>query len=452
MFHRHIRFSLLSATFLLGSSSLLFAMEKAPEEDERCSITCTAIIPYQSPEDILWPSQRRLKILTYEDHDSFELIESFKNPIPQTNSDLDEIQPRLQAPLVAELPLGKYLFLKNLSDRWDGFNPTLFVGVLENGTKVFIKKTVDIVDEETHSIFRRYKGAEAIPELVAPRVARAYFDAPTLPPTELIQGKNGQYELRQYFIDDALPEDLEDKELEKLARALYLHPEVFNRPVGFIDSFILETVFLYNLDDRSEKNINGQIQKILYLLEKTPKECGPPHLFKSQLTLFNEFYAADDRNVTNLLLIPPSENRKKWTFFSIDYQETYDYNPETGQIVNNSDNEDEKSDQVKTFAFLSALRKLGYLSRIYRSFFKEAEALAPEHYDENYFAAMTKYQNELLSSFHGRAIDDLNYVSSTLVNSHRFNILTIKNSLPNLIRGLPCFRTLRKAHAHLSQD
>jgi hypothetical protein len=463
MFHRYICFSLFSTAFLLGSTSLTFAMEEPLEESK----TCKALIPYQSPQEVLWPSQPRKKTssIAQEDRDYFKLIESLKNPIPQTNSDLDEIQPRLKAPLVAELSLGKYLYLKGQLEDPSNVNPTLFVGVLDNGTKVFMKKSIEVTTDSGKT-YTRYVMNDAIPELVAPRFARAYFDAPTLPPTELIPGKNGQCELRQYFIDDALPESIKTTRLEKLASMLYLHPELFGRPVGFIDLPILEELFLFNADTRSENNINKQIQKIRHLLYEGTQRFGLPVYFKGPLSLGDGFIRAADRNVTNFLWVPPCQSKPKWTFLAIDYEETtYHFNPKDGCIEkydsdSDSDDENEREageksqprEKTKYIAPLSALRKLDYLSKIYRSFFKEAENFAPDYYDDHCFAAMANWQNDLLTSFQGRAIDDLNYGFSTFVQSHKFTILGLKNLLPNLIRGLPIFKNLRKAQSLPSQD
>ncbi len=75
--------------------------------------------------------------------------------------------------------------------------------------KVLTKRT-GFKDENKESLPSELRGL--LPEQTAPRLARAFFDDPTLPPTHLLFNNSRGFELRQYYIDGAL--NNEDKRLD----------------------------------------------------------------------------------------------------------------------------------------------------------------------------------------------------------------------------------------------
>lgn len=256
MFYRQVCFSLLSSVFLFGAVHSLLAG------------SCVS----SAEEDSRGHSALRLQ-LTEEDKENFAKIEAARNPVLRTNVELDRAQHLLTAPLIAEISLEKYLMLKNPKNK-GGANPSLFIGLLDNNTKVFIKRSIkyQIDDDEP---FLYYELEQAIAELGAPRMARDYFDVPTLPPTELVYENEEKFELRQYLIDDALPEN---KVREKHFKMLSRKPQLLNRPPLFINDLIL----------------------------------------------FDCFIGADDRNPTNLMWVPCKnlDSPLQYDFFAIDYAET----------------------------------------------------------------------------------------------------------------------------------
>lgn len=464
---RQFYLSLFSSAFLFGSSQALIAMETedkkthlsthpslSSSDDESTTELMDLEAPLEGGSSSLASADDRSTeknkvIITDEDKEKFNLITTSQNPLLTTNEQLDNTQGLLSAPLKVELSLEKYLKLKDPEEE-EGANPSIFIGLLENGTKVVIKRN-KYFNSSKEEIVTSYELEQATLELVAPKIARAYFDVPTLPPVAFL-GDKDHFEVRQYFIEGETSEKDEEEDVKKrmeLSRELYLNPESFNRPFGFIDFNVIAGYFLDDLGYDSDEKIRARNQTALsaFLLDlhfEWPTRHKFPQADLSHLKLFDLFIAAADRNNTQHLFIPctSTQNEKqKWAYFGIDYAETY-YNSRQG-IVDMSDVEssesEEEFEEEKTYAVdtsdaksseseeefeeenpqavvkseeasenakkwtapLSAVNKLKRLHENYRDFFKETEQLAPGIYNDTYFKALKEYQEVLLNKLVG---------------------------------------------------
>lgn len=413
MFNRQIYLSLLSSVFLFGSTQTIIAMGiESDDEEEKLHFLAHPSCSSSNDKS----TGKNKVVITAQDEENFKLITTVQNPFLETNEQLDKIQSLLSAPIQAELSLAQYLKLKNPEEE-EGANSSIFVGLLKNQIKVVIKRN-KFLNSSQEEIQTSYDLDEAIPELVAPQIARTYFDVPTLPPTVYIQKENGHFEVRQYFIEGESAggesgEEDSEKRL-KVSREMYLHPELFNRPPNFIDLNAIGNYFFDDLGYDSDEEIRTQQQEPLVALLKdlctewigiykvSPVDIG-------HLRLFDLFIAAADRNNTQHLFIPctnTQDTKQKWAYFGIDYAETY-YDSRRGIVDmsdsgSGSDSEEEyEKEEPQLTAPLSAINKLKVLHQTFRSYFKEAEELAPEIYNDTYFKAFKEHQEKLLNRLVG---------------------------------------------------
>jgi hypothetical protein len=378
MLNRKFLISLFSLTLLVEIAQSVQASSEESVDDQASSASSS------EGEDESRDSTSESYIhpeITSSDLAYFKAIETTKVLIPHNNATYDQLQPLLKEPIAAELPYEKYLCLQESGDA-AGTSDKYVIARLKSGAQVFIKRAGLNFQRIPLQPRLTYQLEDALLELVTPRIARAYFDIPTLPATELVFTKDGLFELRQHFIKGALPEDIEDEEMNRLLVKLVNKPQKFNRPFNFL----------------------------------------------FELSLFDQFNAAADRNDTNLLWVhcgkTPTRGQK-WAFFAIDYEESgyARYNnarPHVEDMTKWGDTVQSTFDMPHT-APLSSLRKLDIIREIYPVFFKDATSLAPHHFNVEYFSVMGKWQKQVLKSFHGCAFDDQHMAFSVAIQSQKLS-------------------------------
>lgn len=234
--------------------------------------------------------------------------------------------------------------------------------------------------DEKWGEYSLYSLADAISELMAPKLGRAYFDVPTLPPTEFVERTDGLLEVRQFFIKG------EEKDT---------FDAVFGEDLGY------------------EAKINGQ----------------SAFHFILNLARFEEFIGADDRNLTNLLFVSQKTVGKEgldYSAFAIDFAETYYVFREDSDsygIVNEDNVGDLTKElfQIPHLSSLSIMQKLSDLYYCYESLFGQAKKLAPDLYNSHYFSTMKEWQYQLLGQFQGYTFDDREAAFWIMISSHKLN-------------------------------
>jgi len=371
MFYRSFYYSLLSSVLILGSSQSLIAMDgvESPSLQESTR--------FASPVAMV-------RDITAEDRQNFAAIMSVTNPFPETHAMYDAID--LSAPLAAILPMSVYEALKDGETSVTIPTSTrLFVGILANGIKVFMKRAK--ID------YSEVYAKEFVAESVAPKIARAFFNKPTLPKTFLERIDETKWESRQYFIegeeDSDSDSDSDDNLMFEEAKKIWTTPEVFNREPGF----------------------------------------------GFDLNVFNIYLVASiDRNLSNQFYVPSTDGKNN--FISIDYEDILDGphgciktldNIRREKIVydsrleNCSEDEEEiegaaasptgsdaasegtvlhtafKYCAYELPAFSPALiAKFQEVSENYPSFFEDAKPLLPDFPWEDYFQSMKAHHEEFL--------------------------------------------------------
>lgn len=298
---------------------------------------------------------------TPEEIETFNHLSTLRNPPLTTNDAYDQAQKDLKSPLVAEISLLTYLQLKHPEEA-EGANSRIYIGYLENGMKVLTKRP-DLKDEDREMLI--FDLREVLPEQTAPRLARAFFDDPTLPPTELLYKSLNDFELRQYFIDGAL--DDKDKRLGRFWKHFKSNPEDFGRSNAFI----------------------------------------------YYLTLFNRLIGGEDRNDTNYVFVPATTTSEKDSFYPIDYGETfYDEILKTDprklltelfieedfeDLVDMSEKKLKKG--LKKYANEAYNHMLWHLVDTYEDHFELAREVDPEFYTPEFFEKMRAWQITLLDHY-----------------------------------------------------
>lgn len=291
----------------------------------------------------------------------FNHLNTLRNSPLTTNEEYDQAQQDLKSPLVAEMSLQTYLQLKNPKGSEEA-NSSIFIGYLENGMKVLTKRP-RFQDEDKESFLLELR--ELLPEHSAPRLARAFFDDPTLPPSQLFLKSLKDFELRQYYIDGAL--DGEDKRLDKLWKRFKANPEDFGRSNAFI----------------------------------------------YYLTLFNRLIGALKWNDTNYLIVPATTSYEINSFYSIDYDKTFyvmilkrDPRKLITELFIEEESENladmpEKTlkSGLKKYANAANHCKLWKLVDTYEDTVKQATMVDPEFYTPEFFEKMKAWQIALLNHY-----------------------------------------------------
>jgi hypothetical protein len=205
------------------------------------------------------------------------------NRLPLTNCDYDEAQASLDGLSILRVPNSKYWALKSNLDGYENDYSGLYVSLLENGTKVLGRQ------KSVFTTYNQYEITDAIFEALAARLARGFFDEPTVPPTLLMISELGEYQLRQYFIDGAIPFTNDPEFEHELYHSLLHCPIHFNRP----------------------------------------------GLFAIELSLFDDFFAFSNRHSAQHLMIPYDNTscpNQIMTFFSTNYRSSF-YDFEKAQII-----------------------------------------------------------------------------------------------------------------------
>ncbi len=331
MVSRRLLLSLTLSFYLMGSVPSLLAMR----EDDTEVLDRQAKLP---PSPLSAISQLEL----------FKQIAAVTNPPLKSNEDFDRFQDALNSPIKWKVNFFRYCDWKSSGISEDKGEEdgsyVISIAILENNLKVLIKETLD-----------RH---EAIMESVVPQMARKYFDTPVVPPARLVVISEDKLELHQFYIDnnraelEGSEEDLdeseikalekrEEKEEKALWRTITRHPERYGRPQGFIDD----------------------------------------------LTAFEDFILANDRNSSNYLW--SCEGAASSFFFAIDFEDTY-YSFKKKKI--------KKAPPLHHIPLLSrrSIEILETLKEEYEGYFEKVKKHSPTHFDDSYFRAMKEWQENVL--------------------------------------------------------
>ncbi|MBY0292507.1 MAG: hypothetical protein K2W92_04380 [Alphaproteobacteria bacterium] len=388
MIYRQVCFSLLSSVFLFGSAPSLIAGNVASSSRADGKDSDRHSIP-------------QLRI-TRKDKALFKIIEAAKNPVLKTNDQFDAVhaQDLLAAPLNVKMSYTKYLRLKGFKGITSN-NPYLYIGILDNNIRVVIKEPIPVSESSGSLLERGYHLSQAIYELAASRVARDTFEAPTLPPTKLIYERNTQFQLRQYFIEDALSNQ---------------SPARIKIPEG---SDMLGWGVEFTIDPSKLQ------EKLLREMASHPEKFGRPVFFKSDLDLFECFIGAAHRTPFDYLWVPcdssspspssssspgpssssSSSSPQRHDFFAIGYDQV------NGGILEESPYflSKKRIKQIKkndgpvvlppNSARLSFLQKLAVIRDRFPEYFEEGRRLLPDEYNSVYFQKVRTWQETLLGQY-----------------------------------------------------
>ena len=386
MFYRQVCFSLLSSFFLFGSASSLVAGNAASSSrtDEKDSAQ------YSIPQ---------LRI-TRKDKTLFTIIDAAKNPVLKTNNQFDAVQDLLAAPLHVKMPYVNYLRLKGFKGIINK-NPYLYIGILENGIRVVIKEPIPISESSSSLPERGYHLSQAIHELAASRVARDTFEVPTLPPIKLIYESNTQFQLRQYFIEDALSNQ---------------PPARIKVPEG---SDMLGWGVEFTIGhSKLQKKLLGE-------MAAHPEKFGRPVFFKSDLDLFECFIGAAHRTPFDYLWVPydssssnpdPSSSfSQSHDFFAIGYDQVNDgiFDESPYFLSKKRIKKIQKNDGSVVLppkgARLTSLQKLEEIRDRFPTYFEEGSRLLPE-YTSAYFQRAWTWQKTLLEQYPTESVESTGFV------------------------------------------
>ena len=387
MFYRQVCFSLLSSVFLFGSAPSLIAGNAASssgtdgKDSDRHSIS-------------------HLRV-TRKDKALFKIIDAAKNSVLKTNDQFDAVQAQdlLAAPLYVKMLYANYLRLKGFKGITNR-NPSLYIGILKNGIKIVIKEPIPVSESSSGLPERGYHLTQAIHELAASRVARDTFEVPTLPPTKLIYESNTQFQLRQYFIEEALSNQ---------------PPAYIQTPKGLDMLGCGEFMISHS---KLQKKLLGE-------MATHPEKFGRPVFFRSDLDLFECFIGAAHRTPFDYLWVPcdssssssdPSSSSNPGPSPSSSAPQSHDffaigYGQVNGEILEEPPyflsvkriKKIKKNDGSVVLppngARLASLQKLEAIRDRFPEYFEEGRRLLPDEYTSAYFQKVRTWQETLLGQY-----------------------------------------------------